>query len=132
MSVIESFSAAIASAKAMTPRAFNNAKSMADPRLLYVLHGDGDGQLIALDRKYRPLDCTDSGSVCYGEPRFAHLRMAEIPAVRSLAIEVNENGRSDFPAGVRVPIFVFLGARDTRESYCARLSALVKALQEGA
>jgi len=121
---------AIAAAKAMKPRAFNNAKSMADPRLLYVLHGDGHGELIALDRQYRPLGYTEGGNVEYGEPRFAHLRMAEIPAVRSLAIEVNENGCSAFPGGVRVPIFVFLGAKDTRETYCARLSALVQALRE--
>lgn len=120
---------AIATARAMTPRAFERAKGMADPQIVYCLHGDGTGRLIALDRHYRPVGCDATEWIDYAASRFAHLRIFETAPVRALATHVNELGRLNFPSGPTVPILYVLDERDTRETYCGRLRALIEVLQ---
>ena len=119
------FKDAITTAKAMKPREVKVAKSKAHPAIIARLHGDGHGRLLAVDRSYKPLG--HQGFADYGDPSFDHLRCDDTPALRALAAAINEDGRSNFPCGVRVPILVVLADEDTRETYCRRLLALLEA-----
>jgi hypothetical protein len=123
--------AAIATARTMKPRAFDRAKSKAHPRLIYCLHGTGTGQLIALDRDYRPAGCETRGWSDYAAPEFAHLRTPDTAAVRALATSINEFGRLSWPSGSTVPILYVLDERDTSAAYCRRLRSLIEAVQHG-
>jgi hypothetical protein len=126
------FEVAIAAAMAMTPRQFAAAKCFAHPEILYALHGDGRGRLLAVGRDYRPVGLpSDQGCrhADYADERFDCIRIQDSPAVRGLATQINPAGRSSLRGGVRVPILALIDARDTRQTYCARLRALIKALR---
>jgi hypothetical protein len=118
--MIAALEAAYAAARVMTPRAFNRAKSK--PPFIYALHDIAcrSGQLMAVDRDYRILG---GEGFDYAAPGFAHLRIADVPAVRALARNITEYGYAG-----RGPIYYFLGYGDTRDVYCARLLALIEAL----
>jgi hypothetical protein len=103
-------------------QAFKNHRST-----LYALHGTGHGQLILVGRDYRPLGHPSFAD--YGDPQFDHLRCDDTAQVRALATSINENGNSNFPNGVRVPILVLLAPSDSRDSYCRRLQALLKVVR---
>lgn len=105
-------------------REFRAAKCRVSPAIIYALHGDGHGRLLAVDRSYRPVG--HKGFADYGDSQFDHLRYDDSPEIRAQAASVNEDGRSNFPCGTRVPILVLLAHDDSRDTYCRRLQALLK------
>lgn len=119
----------------MKRRQFEMAKSVRHPSIVYCLHGDGKGRVIALGRDYKPVGVNTALHVDYAAPAFAHLRVTLTPLLadhlRCIAVSVNEWGDTSLYGGPGspVPIFQVLGPRDRISTYCARLME-IQALQK--
>jgi len=102
-----------ATAKKKSERAFHEAKWFVDPDLVARAGGDGLGNFELLRRDYTPIE---------------GVRIPDTPAVRALAVSINENGIK-FPEGVRVSILEILTNEDSRATYRRRIQALLEVVR---